>query len=457
MNTKEYKTPKHIERVIKLNKDKEAFYIYDLEVMKYKMNLLSILPDNVDTYYAMKVNPNFHIVKEALNHENIAWIEVASKWEIDIVLSASEDIFLDKISKWWKNIPNEEELYNYHSTNLWRVIYTWPSKKQSELEFSVNNNIKYLNIESWKEAIVVNLEAEKKWKTQSVLMRLNTKHKFEKWEAWVTLWSWDTQFGFPQDEAIDYLYDLEKLENISVDGFHMYPATWILNAEVLLRSVDETFNFIKSIEDKTWKKFKTIDFGWWFWIDYGWFNEFDLEKYSSGLKKLIDKYNMNDKTLILELWRYLWADMWYFVTKVNDIKTLWSWAKWVLCNAWTNAHKRPQILNVDYHLDVIDIIDENINSIKQIAKKIWRPIENIELLDNFNSYWPFCTSVDKIAWNKKWLKVWLWDFLVIPQAWAYWKTMSPQWFLSHPEIEEIIIDNDYIENKVKINKSLENI
>ncbi len=410
-----YKTPDHIVDVIKENKNKDAFYIYDLDVMRYKMRLLWMLPENVDTYYAMKVNPHIDVVSEALKNENISWIEVASQWEIDVVLEAWEQ-------------------------DLSKVIYTWPSKSDKELKFCVQNHINYLNVESWKEAIMINMEAEKRWIVQPILMRLNTHHEFAEWEAWVTLSSWDTQFWFPQDETIQYLSLLDQLKNIRVDWFHMYPATWIMEADVLLRSVDETFRFVQEVENKTWKEFKTIDFWWWFWINYWWFKEFDIGRYSEWLQKLIEKYWMEYKKFILELGRYLWSDMWFFVTKVNDIKTLSSWKKWVLCHAWTNSHKRPQVLNVDYHVDVVEVQDEMAARIYQISKELWLPIDIVRENDAFNVYWPLCTSVDKVALNKTWKDIKIWDFIVQPQTWAYWKTMSPQAFLSHPEIEEIVIN-----------------
>lgn len=443
-----YQTPDHIKEVINFNKDKESFYIYDLEMMKYKMDTLKVLDDNVDTYYAMKVNPHLSVVKEALKHKNITWIEVASKWEIDIVREAQQMLFLEKqadlaMQNNDRNFENSEDSYLNNSNDLSKVIYTWPSKKPEEIEISVQSNIKYLNVESWTEAIRVDMEAKKKWVVQPILMRLNTKHKFDEWETWVTLWSWDTQFGFPQDETVKFLKDLDKLENIRVEGFHMYPATGIMEASVLLRSVDETFRFVREVQNKTKKEFKTIDFGWGFWVDYGWFKEFNIEEYAEGLSDLIKKYDMKDKTLILELGRYLWADMGYFVTKINDIKTLKSWAKWVLCNAWTNALKRPQVLNVNYHMDIVHVVDEMTNKILEISKELWRPIDVLIKKDIFNVYGPFCTSVDKILWDKTWFDANVWDYVVVPQAWAYGKTMSPQEFLSHPEIEEIIIDENY--------------
>ena len=396
-----------------LNSGKNSMFVYDLQVMNSKMDLLSCLSEQVHTYYAMKANPNHSVIKNALEHPNITWIEVASLGEMEKVLNA-----------WW---------------TLEKVIYTWPSKTEQELEFWVKNNIHYLNVESWKELLLVDELAKKYNKKQKVLIRLNTKHKFEEWEAWVTLWSGDTQFGFPQVGIENMFPFFSKLKNIEIDGFHMYPASWVISAEALLKSVESAFKFMNDIEEKTWIKFKTIDFWWGFGVDYEGNKEFDIEKYANWLKELIKKYNMEEKELILELWRYIAADMWYFVTKVNDIKTLQSWAKAVLCYAWTNAHKRPQVLKVDYKLWVIKNPNPWTEDLYKKANELWLSIDKVSKNDTFNVYGPFCTSVDKIAEWKTGYDIEIGDYIVQLQAGAYWKTMSPKDFLSHPEVPEIII------------------
>lgn len=414
MTSMTYKTPEHIQDTIKEHQDLPSMYIYDMEVFRNQVNNLVYLPQQVDTFYAMKVNPHPEVIAEALKHPNISWIEVASQWEEKIVLE------------------QETELNN--------VIYTWPSKTPQELNLSVVHNIQYLNVESLVEAVRINLEAEKKWIIQPILLRLNTKHKFNEWETWVKLWSADTQFWLAQDETIENLKILSQLKNIRVDWFHMYPASQIMEADVVLRSVEETFKFVDEIEQKTWIEFSTVDFGWGFWVDYGWFKKFNIVKYGNELEKLINKYGFKTKRFILELWRYLWADMWYFVTKINDIKKIWKENKWILCHAWTNAHKRPQVLGVDYHIDIVKIHSNTNKEVYNILKGLWVDKPVITQKDITNIYWPFCTSVDYLAKWKTWLEAEIWDYIVMPQAGAYWKTMSPQKFLSHPDVPEIIIN-----------------
>ena len=427
--------PKHIAETIQ-DQAEPNWYIYDLWVMNTKMDALACLPGKVETFYAMKVNPHVEVVTNALNHENIRGIEVASAWEIEVVQQAWEQ-------------------------DLSKVIYTWPGKKREELQISVDWNIRYLNVESLREAIVTDMIAKQRNVMQPILLRLNSKHAFWKWEAWVTLWSGSTQFWVPQDDAVRTLRQLEQLENLKVDGFHVYPATWVMSAEVLLWSVERTFQDVVSIEKEVWKTFKTIDFWGGFWIDYGWNTQFNIQAYSIWLQKLIEKYDMQDRVFLLELGRFLWADMWYYFTKITDIKqvgivepqTMWqiAWTilenwqkiweiiKWVICEAGTNWHKRPQVLWVDYHIEVLEWESAQRKYIEEMMMKLWWEVPQVLQDELFNVYGSFCTSVDFLAKWVRWKVARIWDFIVMPQSGAYWKSMSPQQFLSHPEVAEIVI------------------
>lgn len=393
----------HIKKVIYQNSNLASFYIYDLNKFKKQINKLSNLPFQIKIYYAMKANPHSSILDFALKNNNLDGIEVASKGEIKEVL---------KFEK-----------------NLNKIIYTGPSKTPEELEFSIKNNIKYLNIESLLEAQRINFFAKKHNKIQPILIRLNTKHEFPPNESGVILGSGDTQFGFPENQIKNYLEKIEKLENIKINGFHIYPATGVLNAKTLLKSVESSFKFIKQIEKTKKTKYKTIDFGGGFGIDYQGNKEFDINLYGEGIEKLINKYKINDKELLLELGRYLTADMGYFVTRVNDIKILESGNKAVLCTSGTNFHKRPQVLGIDYKLEVVNMDKE----------PFYPHLENVKKTDKFNVYGPLCTSIDKLAINKSGKEIKVNDYIVQLQAGAYGKTMSPQAFLSHQEIPEIIL------------------
>ncbi len=57
----------------------------------------------------------------------------------------------------------------------------------------------------------------------------------------------------------------------------------------------------------------------------------------------------------------------------------------------------------------------------------------------FNVYGPFCTSVDKFAWDKSGKQIRVSDYIVQPKTGAYRRSMSPKGFLSHPQVPEIFL------------------
>jgi len=395
------------ERIVSTVKESglESLFVYDLREMDKQINSLSFLPKNVSVFYAMKANPHEEVVKNALGHPNIKGIEVASLGEIEIVRQGEKFIGSNK------------------------VIYTGPSKQPYELEYSVENGIKYINIESETEAHRVDDIAIRKGATQDVLLRLNIKQKYKEGEVGVAIANGNTQFGVPLSEVKKILGKFDDSVNMNIKGFHIYPTTGVINPAVLLESVAHSFEYIRNLERELDREFSVLDFGGGFGIDYGGEKKFDIQEYSGGLKELIEEYDMDEKELILELGRYLTADMGYFVTKINDIKAMESGTKALLCCAGTNAHKRPQVLNVDYHIQTIPMNEP----------EIYEGQVSVVPEDIVNVYGPFCTSVDWLAKDKTGIQARIGDYIVMPQSGAYGKTMSPQHFLSHPEVPEIIV------------------
>ncbi len=407
------KIPERIIDTINQNKDQSAFYIYDMQRFREQMNQLEVLPNQVKTFYAMKVNPNYGVVREALHHPKIEGVEVASLGELTIAAKAQETPF----------------------ANHKRFIYTGPSKSEEELKYSIENRVRYLNAESWLELLRLNKIASRRGidrrnpDKQGVLLRLNTKHEFDG-NSRATFGGKDTQFGIPQQSAEEYIEKIKSFESIRLDGVHMYPASGILDYNALLSSVESAFNFTKELEEKTGFKSKVIDFGGGFGIDYTGDKTFDIESYAKGLEKLITQYGMEETNLYLELGRYLAADMGYFVTEVNDIKTMESGKKAVLCHAGTNAHKRAQLFPNDKYKTTV---------IPQNREPFSGQIEYVRAEDTFDVFGPLCTPVDAIAKDRTGLEIRVGDYIVQTQVGAYGRTMSPQEFLSHAKVPEIIL------------------
>lgn len=108
------------------------------------------MPRQVQTYYAMKANPNSDVMKCVEEMRFIRGVEIASAGELEFAL-------------------------NYYKSN--NIIFTGPGKIEYELRKAVENCIKYINIESITEAVRINnIVEELKREQVDVLLRINLNY-----------------------------------------------------------------------------------------------------------------------------------------------------------------------------------------------------------------------------------------------------------------------------------------
>jgi diaminopimelate decarboxylase len=314
-------------------------------------------------------------------------------------------------------------------SSLKETIFTGPAKTEKELEFAIKNNIKTVNVESLVEAHRIDKICEKIGKKQDILLRINANIELHG-SGKMSLVDQPSAFGIPEDFAETAILEIDKLKNIRLMGFHTYSATGVLEYSELIKSVEYSFNLCKNLEEKFKRKFSILDFGGGFGIDYFSEQKFDIVSYSNELKELIKKYSFEDKTLFLELGRYLCAEMGFFVTKIVDIKKS-KGAMILTCAGGINSHRRPSLFGGYKN----EIFSKNKQSIYEGQPEVK---EN----DTVLICGPLCTSADTLTKGviKMNQKARIGDYLVQNKAGAYGKSMSITKFLSHPETEEILFE-----------------
>jgi len=380
-----------------LARKEHAFFLYDADIIKKQISSLKALPANVDVFYAMKANPHDEIVRFALNSNILSGIEIASRGEAEKVLGHSN--FLDK------------------------VIYTGPSKRPDELSFVLNRDIQLINMESLTEAYRIQELART---PQQALLRVNANREIHGAATQMSSTNKPSAFGVLEEYAPEVIKQIKKLDKLNLAGIHIFSASGVLDAKILLDHIDYSFTLIKSLESETRSKFSTIDFGGGFGIDYSGHRIFDIDTFSSGLEELIGKHSMQDKRLILELGRYIVADSGYFCTKINDIK-LSRGKKVIICTAGINAHKRPSVMKIEYPIDILPIEEKIIYPGQLICDH-----ETVEIRG------PICSEADYQSVNAFVPHAEIGDFVVMGKSGAYGLTMSQIEFLSHPRVKEVV-------------------
>jgi len=376
-------------------------YLYDTAPMREKIgHLVSIMPEGLEVFYAMKANPHPAFLKAALEAGAVG-IEIASLGEAERAVAAG------------------------FTAN--RLIYTGPGKSPEELEWSVNNGVRTVHIESLAEAHRLNAICERQGKKIDVLLRINAD--FDIHEAQTTFSGGSKKFGIDEEKLDTALPQILALPHLNFRGLHVYAASGVLNVADLLKNCELVFELTKKIEaDYPDVLCDIIDFGGGFGVDYleeG--QEFDPQGYADGLKAMIADYGFAGRHFVLELGRYLAADSGFFCTEILDIKESRG-KKQVVCAGGINHFRRPAALAINHPLAIV---------------RMGRPklFDGQESIAGEKVYFggPLCTSADKLANDEFVEAADIGDIAVFGLAGAYGLTMSNQEFLSHARPPEIVL------------------
>ena len=356
------------------------FYYYDINILKANLEALKNSINNKNkVHFALKSNFNNKIL-DIINSYGFG-IDAVSGNEIKKAIEVgfkSEDI-----------------------------VFAGVGKKDSEIQFSIDNNISYLNSESFQEIEVINGISSKSNRITPISIRINPNIKTQTHKHIQTGYR-NNKFGIDindLNEVIDYS---NKFKNIEIVGFHFHLGSQINNNSPFLKlcsivnEVNDVFK-VKSIN------IKYINVGGGLAIDYS--NPIDNS--ISDFKNFISLFNknifLNDKQIIhFELGRSIVGQCGFLISKVLFIKKSYE-KNYVIIDAGMNDLIRPALYNT-YH-KVINITSKS-------PEKI-----------NYDVVGPVCESSDTFAYDYPLPITNRDDFIVICSAGAYGQSMSSNYNL----------------------------
>lgn len=375
-------------------------YFYDLNGIKSNiLKLQNNMPKQVHLYYAMKANDNHEVLKYISNFPYVKGFEIASSGE------------LEKASKY---------------INLNKLIFTGPGKTEYELEEAIKSKIKLINVESIVEAIRVQKIAEKlKIDHVDILIRINLNYSLS--DGTELMSGCSTKMGIDESDCIESIKYIQKLENITIKGIHVFAASGVLNYQSLLKCNRYIFDLVRKIE-KEGIKVSIIDFGGGLGIDYTENNcMFDIKKYGNELGKLISKYQFENKEFIMELGTYVVGDAGYYTAQIIDIKKV-KGKKHIIIAGGVNHMGLPLEMRRKHPVTIIFMNEKKLYEQEPYVEK--------ELVDISG---PLCMVTDKLSWDQYIEKANIGDIVVFRQAGAYCYGEGMHTFLSHMLPKEVII------------------
>src|SRR3989344_3399264 len=277
------------------NKIKPPCFLYNLDIIRETIKeLKERMSKNVELYYSMKANPIEDIIKQI--RKTKTKIEVTSKGEINLALSIGYK-------------PEE-------------MIFTGPGKIIDEIYFAINLGIDIIVLESLSEARVINNIARLNGKKQKVLIRISPSNliNHEKNKGFALFGSIPVKYGIDEEDIHTVIKNLMTLNNVDIQGFHVFNASGILNYQIATECIKQTFNLVKNIKDNFKINIISINFGGGLGVSYDDKKKFNLKLFCKNLNKLISDFCYEDIKLFFELGTFIVAKSGYYISEIIDTK-----------------------------------------------------------------------------------------------------------------------------------------
>jgi len=372
------------------------FYAYDRQLIKQRIEeLRATLPASIKLHYAMKANPMPAVVGYMAGL--VDGIDVASAGELKVALDAGTD-------------PRE-------------ISFAGPGKREAELRQAVAAGI-LINIESFREVELLGAISREMALPARVAVRVNPD--FELKGSGMKMGGGPKQFGVDA-ELVPELLALIGDEGLDFEGFHLFAGSQNLKAESICEAQQKSYELALKLAAQAPSPVRFLNLGGGFGIPYFPGEQvLDLAPIGDNLRMLAKRAEQDfpQASLVIELGRYLVGEAGIYVTRVIDRKV-----------------SRGQVFLVvdgglNHHLSASGNFGQVIRKNYPAAVGTQMNAEQTEVASVVG---PLCTPLDILADKMPLPMAYPNDLIVIFQSGAYGASASPQAFLGHPAVVEVLV------------------
>lgn len=372
------------------------FYAYDRALLKTRVDeLRAALPASVKLHYAMKANPLPALV--GFMAGLVDGIDVASAGELKVALDAGAN-------------PHE-------------VSFAGPGKRRVELRQAVAAGV-LINLESFREVGELAAIADELQLPARIAVRVNPD--FELKGSGMKMGGGPKQFGVDAEQVPELLAAIGKA-GLQFEGFHLFAGSQNLKAEAICEAQQKSYDLALRLAAAAPSPVRFLNLGGGFGIPY--FpgeQRLDLQAVGDNLARLAARaeVDMPEAELVIELGRYLVGEAGIYVTQIVDRK-ISRGQTYLVVDGGLNHHLSAsgnfgQVIRKNYPVAIG-------NRMNGVAK------ESVSVVG------PLCTPLDLLAERMELPIAQPGDLVVIYQSGAYGASASPQRFLGHPEVIEVLV------------------
>ena len=372
------------------------FYAYDRGAIARRVaELRAALPPAIELHYAMKANPMPALVGHLARL--VDGIDVASAGELQVALDAGAD-------------PQH-------------VSFAGPGKRDTELRQAVAAGI-LVNVESFREIAPLAEAAAALGVPARVAVRVNPD--FELKSSGMKMGGGPKPFGVDAEQVPGLLAEISRA-GLAFEGFHLFAGSQNLKAEAIVEAQRKSFELALRLAAHAPAPVRTLNLGGGFGIPYFPGEQaLDLPPIAAGLADIVAEaaQALPEARIVLELGRYLVGEAGVYVCRITDIKVSRGHT-YLVTDGGLHHHLSAsgnfgQVIRKNYPVAIGNRMD---------APPAGEPASVVG---------PLCTPLDVIADRMLLPAAQIGDLVAIFQSGAYGASASPQAFLGHPQVVEIL-------------------
>ncbi|GAB57900.1 pyridoxal-dependent decarboxylase, exosortase A system-associated [Rheinheimera nanhaiensis] len=375
---------------------KDVFYAYDRAVINQQVaRFRAAVPARIKLHYAIKANPYWPVLQHL--KPLVDGFDVASQKEMLLALQAGMAA---------------------HD-----ISFAGPGKTDAELTAAICAGVT-LNVESEGELQRLCQLGQQLKRRPQVALRVNPA--FELKASGMKMAGGAKPFGIDEEQVLLLLAKIADMP-VNLRGFHIFCGSQNLKPEALIEAHQLTFALAAKLVAASPYKPDLINLGGGFGIPYfAGEKRLDLTEVSASLKHLLQQYDdaLSDIELVIELGRFLVAEAGVYACKVVD-KKVSRGTTYLVCNGGLHHHLANsgnfgQVIRKNYPVAIGNKLSSDTT-------------EQVTIVG------PLCTPLDILADRVELPKAGVGDWVVVYQSGAYGPTASPQDFLGHPAVVEILV------------------
>ena len=372
------------------------FYVYDRSLLDARVaQLRAALPKAIKLHYAMKANPMPALVCHMARL--VDGIDVASAGELLVALDAGAD-------------PQE-------------ISFAGPGKTEAELHQAVAAGI-LINVESFREVPILAAAQQALGLPARVAVRVNPD--FELKSSGMKMGGGPKQFGVDAEQVPELLAEIGRA-GLAFEGFHLFAGSQNLKPESIVEAQQKSFALACRLAEHAPSAVKFLNLGGGFGIPYFPGEQpLHLGPIGANLAQIVvqAKTALPQAEIVIELGRYFVGEAGLYVAKVLD-KKVSRGLTYLVTDGGLHHHLSAsgnfgQVIRKNYPAAIANRMEPS-------------TLETVSVVG------PLCTPLDLLADRMKLPAAEPGDLVAIYQSGAYGATASPQRFLGHPGVVEVLV------------------